>query len=208
MPKIFLPTPLRPFAQDAAAVEAPGATVAEVLEALVSRYAGLRAHLFDDAGKLRAFVNVYKNDEDIRHLDRERTAVAESDTLSIVPSIAGGAPPTSTGLDAAALTREELQRYARHLIMPEVGAEGQAKLKAGRVLLVGTGGLGSPARCISRPPAWARSAWSISTSSIRRISTARSSSAPPTWGARSSKPRWRGFPTSTRTCASCPSRSA
>ena len=89
MPKIFLPTPLRPFADDASTVEAAGATVAEALESLVSQYAGLRAHLFDGSGKLRAFVNVYRNDEDIRHLDRERTALADGDTLSIVPSIAG-----------------------------------------------------------------------------------------------------------------------
>jgi len=145
MPKIFLPTPLRPFADGASAVEAPGATVAEVLEALVSRHASLRAHLFDESGRLRAFVNVYKNDEDIRHLDREGTGVGSGDTLSIVPSIAGGSPPASAGLDPAALSREELQRYARHLMLPEVGPEGQAKLKAGRVLLIGAGGLGSPA---------------------------------------------------------------
>src|SRR5262245_8997476 len=143
MPKIFLPTPLRPFAGGASTVEAPGATVAEVLEALVTRHAGLRTHLFDGSGKLRAFVNVYKNEEDIRHLDREQTGVARGDSLSIVPSIAGGSP--AAGVDAAALTKEELQRYARHLILPEVGAEGQAKLKASRILLVGTGGLGSPA---------------------------------------------------------------
>jgi adenylyltransferase/sulfurtransferase len=145
MPRIYLPTPLRPFAQGAAAVDAPGTTVAEALEALVSRHAGLRAHLFDGSGRLRAFVNVYKNDEDIRHLDREGTGLAEGDTLSIVPSIAGGSPEASIGLDPATLSREELQRYARHLILPEVGPEGQAKLKAGRVLIVGAGGLGSPA---------------------------------------------------------------
>ena len=143
MPRIFLPTPLRPFAGGASAVEAPGATVGEALEALVSRHSGLRAHLYDGSGKLRAFVNVYKNDEDIRHLDREQTGVAQSDSISIVPSIAGGSP--ETGIAAAALTKEELQRYARHLILPEVGPEGQAKLKASRVLLIGTGGLGSPA---------------------------------------------------------------
>ena len=145
MPKIFLPTPLRPFAGNAASVEASGATVAEALESLVAEHAGLRGHLFDDAGRLRAFVNVYKNDEDIRHLDRGQTRLAEGDTLSIVPSIAGGSSTTSAGIDPATLSREELQRYARHLILPEVGPEGQAKLKAGRVLLVGAGGLGSPA---------------------------------------------------------------
>jgi sulfur-carrier protein adenylyltransferase/sulfurtransferase len=142
MPKIFLPTPLRPYADGASSVEAPGATVSEVLESLVARHAGLRSHLFDDSGRLRAFVNVYKNDEDIRHLNREATGVAQGDTLSIVPSIAGGSP--AAGNDTAALTKEELQRYARHLILPEVGPEGQAKLKAARVAVVGAGGLGSP----------------------------------------------------------------
>ena len=92
MPKVFLPTPLRPYAEGATTIDAPGATVSEALDALVSRHTGLRTHLFDDSGKLRSFVNVYKNDEDIRHLDRERTPVAECDSLSIVPSIAGGRP--------------------------------------------------------------------------------------------------------------------
>jgi adenylyltransferase/sulfurtransferase len=145
VPKIFLPTPLRPFAGGVTAVEAPGATVAEVLEGLVARHEDLRGHLFDGSGKLRSFVNVYRNDEDIRHLDHERTRVAEGDTLSIVPSIAGGAPAAEMETATPNLTNAELRRYARHLMLPEVGPEGQAKLKAGRVLLVGTGGLGSPA---------------------------------------------------------------
>src|SRR5262249_10832081 len=73
---------------------------------------------------------------------KDRTPIAPGDALSIVPSIAGGsaaAPP-----DLASLSNEEIRRYARHLIMPEVGLEGQRKLKAARVLAVGTGGLGSP----------------------------------------------------------------
>ena len=90
MPKIFLPTPLRPFAEGAASVEASGSTVSEALEALVSRYAGLRAHLFDGSGKLRAFVNVYKNDEDIRFLSNLETPLKDGDEISIVPAIAGG----------------------------------------------------------------------------------------------------------------------
>ena len=145
MPKIFLPTPLRPFAGGLTTVETSGSTVAEVLEGLVTRHADLRAHLFDGSGKLRSFVNVYRNDEDIRHLDNERTAVAESDSLSIVPSIAGGSPAAEIDSTAPKLSNEEIRRYARHLMLPEVGPEGQAKLKAGRVLLVGAGGLGSPA---------------------------------------------------------------
>ncbi|HKF41718.1 MAG TPA: molybdopterin-synthase adenylyltransferase MoeB [Thermoanaerobaculia bacterium] len=138
MPKVLLPTPLRPFAEGAASVEVSGGTVTDALESLVSRYQGLRNHLYDDAGKLRSFVNVYRNDEDIRYLQKGETPLSDRDALSIIPSIAGGAP------EDAALSNEEIRRYSRHLIMPEVGMEGQKKLKAARVLAIGTGGLGSP----------------------------------------------------------------
>jgi sulfur-carrier protein len=67
MPKIALPTPLRPYTEGAAAVEAAGATVGEALAELTARYPPLRRHLFDDAGRLRSFVNVYRNDEDVRY---------------------------------------------------------------------------------------------------------------------------------------------
>ena len=140
--KIHLPTPLRPYAGNAATVELAAPTVGAALDALVRRHQGLKKHLFDDAGRLRSFVNVYKNDEDVRYLEREATPVAEGDSLSIIPSIAGGsvsAPPAE-----AALSNDEIRRYSRHLIMPEVGLEGQKKLKAARVLAIGTGGLGSP----------------------------------------------------------------
>jgi len=138
MPRILLPTPLRPFAGGSASVEVEGATVAEALSGLVHAHEGLRPHLYDEAGRLRLYVNVYKNDEDIRHLQKDATALGAGDTLSIVPSIAGGSPEPS------ALSNDEIRRYARHLIMPEVGLEGQKRLKAARVLAVGAGGLGSP----------------------------------------------------------------
>ncbi|HEY4230364.1 MAG TPA: MoaD/ThiS family protein, partial [Thermoanaerobaculia bacterium] len=90
MPRIFLPTPLRPFAGGSASVEVEGATVAEALRRLVDAHEGLRTHLYDEAGRLRRYVNVYKNEEDVRHLQSDGTALVASDTLSIVPSIAGG----------------------------------------------------------------------------------------------------------------------
>src|SRR5206468_11955114 len=93
-------------------------------------------------GKLRSFVNVYVNDEDIRYLQKEQTPVAASDTVSIIPSVAGGAPPVAE--DLPTLTNDEVKRYSRHLIMPEVGVDGQRKLKAAKVLCIGAGGLGSP----------------------------------------------------------------
>jgi adenylyltransferase/sulfurtransferase len=142
MAKILLPTPLRPYADGAASVDVPGTTVAEALAGLVAKHGGLRRHLFDDAGRLRSFVNVYRNDEDVRYLAKDATPLAENDALSIVPSIAGGSELAPAA--AAGLSNEEIRRYSRHLIMPEVGLEGQKKLKAARVLAIGAGGLGSP----------------------------------------------------------------
>ena len=88
--KILIPTPLRPYAEKQDLVEVAGRTVAEGLSQLTSRYPDLRRHLYGDEGKLRAFVNVYLNDEDIRYLGKEQTPVKQGDTISIVPSIAGG----------------------------------------------------------------------------------------------------------------------
>jgi adenylyltransferase/sulfurtransferase len=90
MPKIHIPTPLRQYAGKQPAVEVKGATVGEALSGLVSQHPDLRRHLYTEEGKLRAFVNVYLNDEDVRYLQKEATVVQDSDHISIVPSIAGG----------------------------------------------------------------------------------------------------------------------
>jgi MoaD family protein len=90
MPKILIPTPLRQFAGKKDAVEVSGATVGEALAALTTEHPDMKKNLFNDEGKLRSFVNVYVNDEDIRFLEKDKTAVAAGDTISIVPSIAGG----------------------------------------------------------------------------------------------------------------------
>jgi molybdopterin converting factor small subunit len=88
---IFIPTPLRSYAEGKDAVEVNAATISEALDALTNNYPGLRKHLFTEEGKLRAFVNLYCNDEDVRYLpEKEQTAVSPGDTLSIIPSIAGG----------------------------------------------------------------------------------------------------------------------
>ena len=88
---IHIPTPLRPFTDKQESVDVSGGTVGELLADLTTRYEGLRKHLYTDEGKLRNFVNVYLNDEDIRYLQREQTPVKPGDSLSIVPSVAGGA---------------------------------------------------------------------------------------------------------------------
>ena len=144
--KVLIPTPLRPYAGNQDVVEVEGVTVGELLANLTGRYADLRKHLYTDEGRLRSFVNVYVNDDDIRYLDREQTALNDGDSVSIVPSVAGGAGPAVAEPSAAPkLSNEEVQRYSRHLIMPEVGMDGQRKLKAARVLCIGAGGVGSPA---------------------------------------------------------------
>jgi len=88
---IHIPTPLRPFTDKKESVDVSGGTVGELLADLTKQYDGLRKHLYTDEGKLRNFVNVYLNDEDIRYLEREKTPVKPGDSLSIVPSVAGGA---------------------------------------------------------------------------------------------------------------------
>ena len=90
MSKIHIPTPLRQYANKQAAIDVKAGTIAEALNGLVSQHPELRRHLYTDEGKLRAFVNVYLNDEDIRYLQKEDTAVKDGDNISIVPSIAGG----------------------------------------------------------------------------------------------------------------------
>ena len=164
--KVIIPTPLRAYAGKQESVEVQAKTVAEALAALTGTFGELKKHLFSDDGRLRSFVNVYVNDEDIRYLQKDQTQVREGDTISIVPSIAGGArrltasdrngeisrmatkigiPETpATAKPAVTLSKEEVMRYSRHLIMPEVGMDGQLKLKQAKVLCIGTGGLGAP----------------------------------------------------------------
>ena len=143
MPKILIPTPLRQYAGGTDAVEVQAATAGEALEKLTTQHPDLKKQLFNDEGRLRSFVNIYVNDDDIRYLDRDKTTVKDGDTVSIVPSIAGGEDPVATET-LPELTNDEILRYSRHLILPEVGMEGQRRLKAAKVLMVGTGGLGAP----------------------------------------------------------------
>lgn len=90
MAKILIPTPLRQYAEKNNSVEVSGSTVGEALANLTTQFPDLRKNLYNDEGKLRSFVNVYVNDEDIRYLQKDATAIADGDTISIVPSIAGG----------------------------------------------------------------------------------------------------------------------
>jgi sulfur-carrier protein len=88
--EVRLPTILRPHVGGATTVEAEGSTVGELFEGLVQRYPGLRGQLVTESGDLHRFVNVYRNDDDIRYLGRLDTPVSQSDVVSIVPAVAGG----------------------------------------------------------------------------------------------------------------------
>jgi adenylyltransferase/sulfurtransferase len=143
--KVLIPTALRHYVGNEESLEIQGTTVGDVVKRLVESHQNLKRHLLTEEGRIRNFVNIYLNEEDIRYLKSTETPVKDGDTISIVPAIAGGvvrlqAPQTRT----SELSQEEIRRYGRHLIMPEVGLVGQRKLKDAKVLLIGTGGLGSP----------------------------------------------------------------
>lgn len=90
--KVIIPTPLRPYAGKRDSTDVHASTVGEALGHLTVQFADLRKHLFTEEGKLRSFVNVYVNDEDIRYLAKESTPTKDGDVVSIIPSIAGGCP--------------------------------------------------------------------------------------------------------------------
>ena len=145
--KILIPTPLRQYAANRDAIEVQAKDVREALGALVSQYDALRRHLYNDEGHLRNFVNVYVNEEDIRYLQKEATSLKDGDTISIVPSIAGGSSSVMEAMGSRrkdVLTPAEIKRYSRHLILPDVGMAGQLRLKQSSALVVGAGGLGNP----------------------------------------------------------------
>src|SRR5919107_2580123 len=142
---IAIPAPLRQFAGGQSEIVVEAKTAGEALDLLTTTHTALRRHLFNDQNSLRNFVNVYLNDEDIRHASGPDTPVKDGDTIMIVPSIAGGAAvENEVGQSLPELSNEEIMRYSRHLIMPEVGMQGQRRLKAASVLMIGTGGLGAP----------------------------------------------------------------
>lgn len=152
--KITIPTPMQRYVNDQEEVQANGSNIEEVLTDITERYPELKKQLLNSDGKPRSFVNIYVNDEDSRYLQGNETAVKDGDNLTIVPSIAGGidavghggAPSFKLAEDPEDmyLSNEEILRYSRHLIMPEVTLEGQKRLKAAKVLCIGTGGLGAP----------------------------------------------------------------
>lgn len=140
MATIIIPTPLRKFTNQQSRVEVGGSTIQETLAELTLNFPDLKKNLFDDNGHIRGYVNIFAGDEDIRNLQQENTPVNEQTTISIIPAIAGGSGAAAD----ITFSKEEYARYNRHIIIPDFGLEAQKKLKAAKVLVIGSGGLGSP----------------------------------------------------------------
>jgi adenylyltransferase/sulfurtransferase len=136
MATVIIPTPLRKFTNNTSRLDIKAGSIKEVINDLSLNFPELKKHLLDEKGSIRSFVNIFVGEDDIRNLQQEQTEVKESSVISIIPAIAGGTPDFS---------KEELARYDRHIIIPNFGIEAQRKLKEARVLVVGSGGLGSPA---------------------------------------------------------------
>jgi molybdopterin/thiamine biosynthesis adenylyltransferase/rhodanese-related sulfurtransferase/molybdopterin converting factor small subunit len=147
MATVIIPTPLRKFTNNTARLEVKAGTVEDTVQELTLNFPDLKKHLLDESGQIRSYVNIFVGNDDIRNLQQEKTAVKEDTIISIIPAIAGGSG-TSVAAEAGAagngFSKEELARYNRHIIIPEFGMEAQLKLKAAKVLVIGSGGLGSP----------------------------------------------------------------
>ena len=134
--RVYIPTPYRKLTRNQALVEGHGDNLVELLEDLERRFPGIRDHVFDRVGEIRRHVNVYVNNVAAEELGGKLTVLKDGDEVALIPAMAGGAVPFS---------EEQIRRYSRHIILPEVGGKGQRKLLNSSVLLVGAGGLGSPA---------------------------------------------------------------
>ena len=132
---VYIPTPFRRFAGNQTYVKAEGKTVGEVLDALGKSYPTLKHMIYNEADEIPGHINIYINSQEIHSLQGKNTPVSDGDEMAVIPAIAGG----------QVLTPEQVNRYSRHIIMPQVGPVGQRKLMETKVLIVGAGGLGGPA---------------------------------------------------------------
>jgi adenylyltransferase/sulfurtransferase len=134
--RIYIPTPIRRFTHNQTFIEGQGGNLTELLEDLERRFPGIRRQVVDEVGGIHRHMNVYVNNVAAEALGGGRTLLKDGDEVALIPAMAGGALP---------FNEEQIRRYSRHIILPEVGGKGQRRLLNSSVLLVGAGGLGSPA---------------------------------------------------------------
>ena len=133
---VYIPTPFRHLVGNRANVRANGDTISDLLIDLDHQFPGFRAQVVDSTGERARHINIYVNQVEIENLEGESTKLREGDEVAVIPALAGGAPTV--------MTPEMVERYSRHLIMPQVGSAGQRKIIEAKVLMIGAGGLGSP----------------------------------------------------------------
>jgi adenylyltransferase/sulfurtransferase len=133
---VYIPTPYRKFTGNTARVEVQQGDVLSLIRELEARYPGLRERILASDGTLYRHLNIYVNDQLVEDLQGVQTPLRDGDQVAVIPAIAGG---------SLTFTEEQIRRYSRHIILPEVGGMGQRKLLNSKVLLIGAGGLGSPA---------------------------------------------------------------
>ena len=134
--KVYIPTPFRALTRNEASAELEGRTIVQLIEALEAAYPGIRERVFDEEGEIHRHINIYVNEVAVEDLNGKDTSLLDGDEVALIPAIAGGAIPFS---------EEQIKRYSRHIILPEVGGKGQRRLLNSSALLVGAGGLGCPA---------------------------------------------------------------
>ena len=134
---VYIPTPFRKLAGNQTHVKTAGETVGEVLDTLGAQFPSLRHMIYDENDQIPGHINIYVNNQEIHSLQGKETPVKDGDELAVLPAIAGG--------QVGALTPDQVERYSRHIIMPQVGSSGQRKLLEAKVLIIGAGGLGGPA---------------------------------------------------------------
>ena len=132
---VYIPTPFRRLTGNKQSVEAQGCDVASLVDDLERQYPGMKGVLYNEREEFPDYINVYVNNKEVTSLQGKATRLQEGDEVALIPAMAGG---------ATSFTEEQIRRYSRHIILPQVGGKGQRKLLQGKVLLVGAGGLGAP----------------------------------------------------------------
>ena len=141
---VYIPTPFRGMTGNRAHVQVEASTIAELLDNLDQQFPGVHDLIYSQEHEIPEHINIYVNNLEIASLNGDKTPLSEGDQVAIIPAIAGGAEDGTAPAPARVLTPDQVTRYSRHIIMPQVGSAGQRKILAAKVLIVGAGGLGSP----------------------------------------------------------------